>query len=95
MYVLQLTSTRYDVWETSRYMWFLYLFLYNIYSFLILEHLGGGELFDYLKERTTLDQNVALKLFQELVFGIEYCHSHFIWYKYLAFPFLITQSSRP
>ena len=47
--------------------------------FLILEHAPNGELFDYLVQKGALDANEALRLFQQIVEGLAYCHSYYIW----------------
>jgi len=46
---------------------------------LILEHAPNGELFDYLVQKGALDANEALRLFQQIVEGLAYCHSYYIW----------------
>jgi serine/threonine protein kinase len=47
---------------------------------LILEHVQGGELFDYIVQRGRLSEAEALSFFQQIIFGVEYCHRHLIWY---------------
>jgi serine/threonine protein kinase len=48
-------------------------------SYLVLELAEGGELFDYLVQRGSLDINEALRIFQQIIEGLDYCHSHLIW----------------
>ena len=60
--------------------------IYDVYEapnelFLVLEHVEGGELFDYLVSKEKLEELEALKFFQQIVYAVDYCHSHFIWYK--------------
>ncbi|CAD8053988.1 unnamed protein product [Paramecium primaurelia] len=42
--------------------------------FLVMEMISGGELFDYIVQKTKLEEVEACKLFQELIAGIEYLH---------------------
>ncbi len=51
----------YDVYDTPNYL------------FLVLEHVEGGELFDYLLSKKVLPEQEALRFFQQLVEGVEYC----------------------
>jgi hypothetical protein len=51
----------YDVYDTPNYL------------FLVLEHVEGGELFDYLLSKKVLPESEALTFFQQLVEGVEYC----------------------
>jgi serine/threonine protein kinase len=59
----------YDVYDTPNYL------------FLVLEHVEGGELFDYLLSKKVLPESEALRFFQELVDGVEYCHEHLICHR--------------
>lgn len=59
----------YDVYETDQYL------------FLVLELAEGGELFDYLVARGSLDPNEALKIFQQIIEGLDYCHSNLICHR--------------
>ena len=47
-----------------------------------MEFVEGGELFDYLIQRNTLSEAEALHFFQQMVFGVDFCHRHMIWYFY-------------
>lgn len=47
--------------------------------FLILEHIEGGELFDYLVQKGRLSESEALIFFQQIILGVEFCHRHLIW----------------
>uniref|UniRef100_A0A7S1EPG8 non-specific serine/threonine protein kinase n=1 Tax=Timspurckia oligopyrenoides TaxID=708627 RepID=A0A7S1EPG8_9RHOD len=44
--------------------------------FVVTEYSSGGELFDYIVDRGRLDENEARKFFQQIISGVEYCHSH-------------------
>jgi serine/threonine protein kinase len=59
----------YDVYETSKYL------------FLILEYVEGGELFDYLVSKGSLEPAEALHFFQQIIRGLDYCHSHVICHR--------------
>ncbi|KAJ3046674.1 hypothetical protein HK097_000643 [Rhizophlyctis rosea] len=63
--VLQL----YDVYETDKEL------------FLILEHVEGGELFDYLVKKGRLTESEGLQFFQQIMFGIDFCHRHLICHR--------------
>ncbi|VDD81498.1 unnamed protein product [Mesocestoides corti] len=57
----------YDVYENRRYL------------FLILEHVSGGELFDYLVKKGRLSTKEARRFFKQIISAIDFCHSHCIW----------------
>eukprot|EP01133_Synstelium_polycarpum_P015232 gene15232-18028_t len=59
----------YEVYETSKYL------------FLILEYVEGGELFDYLVEKGGLESGEALYFFQQIITGLDYCHSRNICHR--------------
>ena len=42
--------------------------------YLVMEHIGGGELFDLIVQNQRLKEKVACKYFQELISGIKYIH---------------------
>lgn len=57
--------------------------LYDVYEnekelFLVLEHVEGGELFDYLVKRGRLPEQEAVRFFQQMLYGIDFCHRHLI-----------------
>jgi serine/threonine-protein kinase HSL1 (negative regulator of Swe1 kinase) len=53
-----------------RSRWLLILLL----SFVIMEYIDGGELFDYLVERGPLPVPEALHYFQQIMYAVAYCH---------------------
>ncbi|KAI8613279.1 kinase-like domain-containing protein, partial [Chytriomyces sp. MP71] len=60
--------------------------LYDVYEsekelYLILEHIEGGELFDYLVQQGRLTESEALDFFQQICFGVDYCHRHLICHR--------------
>ena len=54
----------------------LYLDSEHARVFLVMEHLKGKEMFEYLKEINHYSEEEAKKLFRQLLNGIEYMHSH-------------------
>eukprot|EP00698_Gefionella_okellyi_P020313 TRINITY_DN635_c0_g1_i10.p1 TRINITY_DN635_c0_g1~~TRINITY_DN635_c0_g1_i10.p1 ORF type:complete len:608 (+),score=81.67 TRINITY_DN635_c0_g1_i10:59-1882(+) len=59
----------YDVYETPRHL------------YMVLEYVEGGELFDYLVRKKVLDEDEALRFFQQIICGLDYCHKHFICHR--------------
>ncbi|KAI8899578.1 kinase-like domain-containing protein [Globomyces pollinis-pini] len=59
----------YDVYETSKEL------------YLVLEHVEGGELFDYLVKKGRLPESESLAFFQQIVYGVEFCHRHMICHR--------------
>ena len=58
----------------------VYLRYLTVYRYLVLEYVRGGELFDHLVKRGRLSEPEALKFFQQIISGVDYCHRHRIWY---------------
>lgn len=48
-------------------------------SYLILEHVSGGELFDYLVKKGRLTPKEAKRFFRQIISALDFCHSHSIW----------------
>ena len=46
--------------------------------YLVMEHLRGGELFDYIVEKGRLQEAEARHFFQQIMSGIEYCHRNMV-----------------
>lgn len=57
-----------DVYENKKYL------------YLVLEHVSGGELFDYLVKKGRLTPKEARKFFRQIISALDFCHSHSIWY---------------
>ncbi|XP_048584994.1 serine/threonine-protein kinase BRSK2 [Nematostella vectensis] len=60
--------------------------LYDVYEnrkhlFLILEHVSGGELFDYLVRRGRLPINEARRFFAQIVSAVDFCHRHCVCHR--------------
>ena len=48
--------------------------------YLVLEHVSGGELFDYLVKKGRLTPKEARRFFRQIISALDFCHSHSIWY---------------
>ena len=59
----------YDVLETEQRL------------YLVLEHVRGGELFDYIVSKGRLDRDESLRLTAQIVQGLEHCHAHSICHR--------------
>eukprot|EP01114_Cavostelium_apophysatum_P020120 TRINITY_DN6652_c0_g1_i1.p1 TRINITY_DN6652_c0_g1~~TRINITY_DN6652_c0_g1_i1.p1 ORF type:complete len:527 (+),score=127.40 TRINITY_DN6652_c0_g1_i1:65-1645(+) len=46
--------------------------------FMIMEYVPGGELFDYIVSHGKLLEDDARRFFQQIISGVEYCHSHMV-----------------
>lgn len=46
--------------------------------YVITECCTGGELFDFIVERGKIPEDEARKFFQQIISGVEYCHSHMV-----------------
>ncbi|KAL5252573.1 hypothetical protein ACHWQZ_G015377 [Mnemiopsis leidyi] len=54
----------YDVYESSRYL------------YLVLEHVSGGELFDYLVKKGRLSPKEACHFFRQIISAVDFCHRY-------------------
>lgn len=52
--------------------------------YLVLEHVSGGELFDYLVKKGRLTPKEARKFFRQIISALDFCHSHSIWLVFKA-----------
>jgi BR serine/threonine kinase len=48
---------------------------------LIIEHVEGGELFDYIVQRGKLSLEEAFHFFKQIILGVEYCHKLLICHR--------------
>lgn len=56
-------------------------FALSVYlRYLVLEHVSGGELFDYLVKKGRLTPKEARKFFRQIMSALDFCHSHSIWW---------------
>eukprot|EP00729_Bicosta_minor_P007084 gene7084-31884_t len=46
--------------------------------FLMMEHIEGGELFEYILEHGKLAEPKARRFFQQIISGVDYCHRHMV-----------------
>uniref|UniRef100_A0A915K356 non-specific serine/threonine protein kinase n=1 Tax=Romanomermis culicivorax TaxID=13658 RepID=A0A915K356_ROMCU len=49
--------------------------------YLVLEHVGGGELFDYLVRKGRLTPKEARKFFRQILSALDFCHAHNICHR--------------
>ncbi|MPC24508.1 Serine/threonine-protein kinase BRSK2 [Portunus trituberculatus] len=47
-------------------------------TYLVLEHVSGGELFDYLVKKGRLTPKEARRFFRQIISALDFCHSHSI-----------------
>lgn len=59
----------FDVLQTKKYL------------FLIIEHVEGGELFDYIVNKGRLSTEEAFQIFRQIIIGVEYCHNNLICHR--------------
>ncbi|KAH9394599.1 Serine/threonine-protein kinase brsk1 [Tyrophagus putrescentiae] len=59
----------FDVYENKKYL------------YLILEHVCGGELFDYLVKKGRLTPKEARRFFRQIISALDFCHSHSICHR--------------
>lgn len=50
-----------------------------VVRYLVLEHVSGGELFDYLVKKGRLTPKEARRFFRQIISALDFCHSHSIW----------------
>ena len=53
--------------------------MFSVFRHLVLEHVSGGELFDYLVKKGRLTPKEARKFFRQIISALDFCHSHSIW----------------
>lgn len=51
------------------------------HMYIVLEYAEHGELFDYLVSRGRLSPEVAMKMFRQIIYGIDYLHQHLICHR--------------
>ncbi|VDK84235.1 unnamed protein product [Litomosoides sigmodontis] len=59
----------YDVYENKKYL------------YLLLEHVSGGELFDYLVRKGRLMAKEARKFFRQIISALDFCHAYNICHR--------------
>lgn len=63
----------------SYYYFMITLLSLRADRYLVLEHVSGGELFDYLVKKGRLTPKEARKFFRQIISALDFCHSHSIW----------------
>ncbi|XP_046742921.1 serine/threonine-protein kinase BRSK2 isoform X2 [Diprion similis] len=58
-----------DVYENKKYL------------YLVLEHVSGGELFDYLVKKGRLTPKEGRRFFRQIISALDFCHSHSICHR--------------
>ncbi|TKS73242.1 Serine/threonine-protein kinase BRSK2 [Collichthys lucidus] len=53
----------------------------KLLRYLVLEHVSGGELFDYLVKKGRLTPKEARKFFRQIMSALDFCHSHSICHR--------------
>lgn len=48
---------------------------------MVLEHVSGGELFDYLVKKGRLTPKEARRFFRQIISALDFCHSHSICHR--------------
>ncbi|KAK6920922.1 Kinase associated domain 1 (KA1) [Dillenia turbinata] len=46
--------------------------------YLVMEYMDSGDLYDYIIQNGRLHDNVARKMFQQIISGLEYCHKNMV-----------------
>lgn len=59
----------YDVLETNKKV------------YIILEHVKGGELFDYIIDNDRLPEKEAIRFLGQMVVGLQHCHAHWVCHR--------------
>ena len=53
----------------------------DFFRYLVLEHVSGGELFDYLVKKGRLTPKEARRFFRQIISALDFCHSHSICHR--------------
>lgn len=72
----------YDVWENKGELYVSLSTFFcpsnmitnHLLSYLVLEYIEGGELFDYLIKKGRLEEREAVHYFRQIIHGVDYCH---------------------
>ena len=73
----------YDVYENKKWAQIMVIerFFAFRYLYLLLEHVSGGELFDYLVRKGRLMAKEARKFFRQIISALDFCHAHNICHR--------------
>ena len=55
--------------------------LLTLDSYLVLEYVEGGELFNYIQTRGRLSEREAMRIFRQIIAALSYCHSFHICHR--------------
>ncbi|CAO3568371.1 unnamed protein product [Mortierella alpina] len=61
---------------------------------IVMENLTGGELFDYISNKGSLDEREARRIFQQIVLAIHYCHENNVVHRDLKPENILLDSDR-
>ncbi|KAG0365847.1 NUAK SNF1-like kinase 2 [Mortierella sp. AD032] len=61
---------------------------------IVMENLTGGELFDYISNKGSLDEKEARRIFQQIVLAIHYCHENNVVHRDLKPENILLDSER-
>ncbi|KAG0317200.1 NUAK SNF1-like kinase 1, partial [Dissophora globulifera] len=61
---------------------------------IVMENLTGGELFDYISNKGSLDEREARRIFQQIVLAIHYCHENNVVHRDLKPENILLDSER-
>ncbi|KAG0282218.1 NUAK SNF1-like kinase 2, partial [Linnemannia gamsii] len=61
---------------------------------IVMENLTGGELFDYISNKGSLDEKEARRIFQQIVLAINYCHENNVVHRDLKPENILLDSER-
>lgn len=73
--------------------------LYDVYEnnthlYLVLEHVSGGELFDYLVRKGRLSEREARRFFRQIISAVDFCHKHKVCHRDLKPENLLLDESK-
>lgn len=66
----------------------------NTHLYLVLEHVSGGELFDYLVRKGRLSEREARRFFRQIVSAVDFCHKHKVCHRDLKPENLLLDESK-
>jgi len=67
---------------------------YDSTTCIVMEFVSGGDLSEYLARKGRLDENEARRLFQQLIAGVEHCHSRGVVHRDLKPENILLTSAR-
>lgn len=59
-----------------------------------MEHVEGGELFDYIVKKGRITESEGLRFFQQIIVGVEHCHRHLVCHRDLKPENLLLDKNR-